>query len=264
MRRISFLIALVLLLVAPGATARDKKSKAKQDGPLDLTGTYTIAAARLPDGTGYSGALAVVRKSSEYTADLWTLERRLDGRDEPLWGVGTVIEGVLLVAYGTGDDYGLSVFAPIAEGDWKEWLQAGDNLQGAWFNSAGAFGQEGLQGAVDAYQGSYRVHGHSKISDRPSQFYDGTLEVTPQGEVLRLVWKWKYADGTESEVSGIGIEVPGLLLGAWGPAADTGVGAYVIEGDRLRGLVASEGGVSNESLMMPPEVAARRRKAKRD
>ncbi len=269
MPRAAFPITLALLLVAPGVPARDRKSEAKPDPALDLTGTYTIAEAALPDGTSYSGELAIERMSSQYTEELWSLERRVAGRDEPLRGVGTVIEGFFFVAYGTGDDYGLSVFLPIAEGDWKEWMQGEDNVQGMWFNAAGAFGQEGLRGSVDPYQGSYRVHGHTKVGERPSGFYDGTLEVTPEGEVLRLAWKWKYADGTESEVSGIGMEVPGLLLGAWGPAGDSAVGAYTIESDRLRGLVASTGGVSNETLLMPervapPASAPGRRKAKRD
>jgi hypothetical protein len=238
------------------------RSKPKPSDEPDLSGTYTITKGALPDGSPYEGTLTIepkTRMGGKRGSPLWGLTWKVSSTSDPVRGIGMWVNGAFFVAYGPDDDYGLAVFLPIRRGARSDWMLADDTLWGLWCTPTGLSGREGLRGDLDAWNGDYRLHGHTVAGGEPVQPYVGNVSMTPSGEIIRLRWSGRYTKGKDKpfEYPGIGLEAPGFLAAQWSHSGKGGVGVYVFEGDTLTGLFAEDEGLGKETLSVPADVVAR-------
>lgn len=257
--------AAILAAIAIGAAvvvAAPAAAKSKAADEPDLSGTYTITSGKLPNGSSYDGTLTIAPKTrmgGKHGSMLWEVTWNVSSAEQPVRGVGIFLNGAFIVAYGTGQDYGVSVYLAISRGQRRDWMEADDTQVGYWFKSTGASGEEGLRGDRDAWSGDYRLHGHNLADGAAVRPYAGNLSVTKSGEVLNLRWSGRYLKGKDKpfEYPGIGIEVPGFMAAQWNTEGNGGVGIYVFDGAEITGMFAEDGGLGQEKLAVPPDVAER-------
>lgn len=254
------LVAAALLIAAVGAPAFGRERAKKED--LNLAGTYAISEGSFPDGSKYEGTVEIrerARIGGKKGDVLWALTWRIAGKEQPITGIGVLLDRAFVVAYGSSNEkgWGLEVFQPIARGTHEGWMLADDTLRGTWFMPSGSVGREGLRGSVDSYDGSYRMHGHTASSDGPANVYAGTLSIGHEGEIFNLQWDASFKKGKDSNYQGIGIEIPGFLLSVWGLSSGGGVGVYVLEDGVFKGMFGERDGIGHEKLALPAEVLGR-------
>lgn len=195
--------------------------------PASLAGTYTIVASENPGGAGsYRGSVSIDQRVRDLYSMSWTIP------GSPYHGVALRHGSVLGVAWGPGTDYGVVVYRVN-----------GGRLEGRWATASGqAIGTEVLEGPA-GLSGSYRIV--SAANPGSGTPYSGTVQITRRGGTFHVVWHVG-----SSSYEGVGLSEDDTLVVAWSPKKGTGVVAYRIAGERLKGRwnVPGNPGIGQETL----------------
>lgn len=184
--------------------------------PDGIAGAYRIAAAHNPNGTTYSGDVAISRQGDVYRLS-WTI-----GGSPGYVGVGLHVGDVLGVGWSAGAAPGVVVYRV-----------KGGTLHGTWAAGArGGVGEEDLDGPP-GLNGTYRIT-RGKNPDGSS--YTGSVAIKKQGDTYALVWSIPH-----TSYAGVGILNGDVLSVGWGSGNAPGVVAYAVSGGTLDGAWANPG-----------------------
>lgn len=181
-------------------------------------GNWKISSAKAPNGSAYSGSLAIAKLRNVHQLSWQTSGGNYTG-------VGIAKGSALYAGYGINIDYGVVVYE----------LKADGSLEGIWATnkSGGMTGTEKVAGGK-ALNGTYDIAGTNAGSNSP---YKGKLTIKKSGTVYSLVWQVG-----NSTYNGVGILDGNTLAVGWGFGAAFGVVGYHINGNSAKGIWAMGGG----------------------
>jgi hypothetical protein len=181
-------------------------------------GNWKISAAKAPNGSTYTGSVAISK-----IRDVHQLSWKTTGGNYT--GVGIAKGNTLYAGYGINIDYGVVVYD----------LKADGSLDGTWTTnkSGGMTGTEKVAGGK-ALNGTYGITGTNAGSNSA---YKGNLSIKKVGTVYHLTW----AVGSTS-YNGVGILDGNTLVVGWGFGNAFGVVKYATNGNAAKGIWAMGGG----------------------
>jgi hypothetical protein len=181
-------------------------------------GNWKISAAKAPNGSTYTGSVAISK-----IRDVHQLSWKTTGGNYT--GVGIAKGNTLYAGYGINIDYGVVVYE----------LKNDGSLDGTWTTnkSGGMTGTEKVAGGK-ALNGTFGITGTNAGSNSA---YKGNLSIKKVGTVYHLTW----AVGSTS-YSGVGILDGNTLVVGWGFGNAFGVVKYATNGNAAKGIWAMGGG----------------------
>jgi hypothetical protein len=181
-------------------------------------GNWKIASAKAPNGSTYTGTVAIAPMRA-------TRQLSWQTSGGNYTGVGISKGNTLYGGYGINIDYGVVVYD----------LKPDGSLSGVWATnkSGGLTGTEQVAGGK-ALNGTYAITGTNAGNNSP---YKGTLTIQKTGTTYKLTWK---TGGTS--YNGVGILDGNTLAVGWGFGNAFGVVGYYINGNAAQGIWAMGGG----------------------
>ncbi|HYE96351.1 MAG TPA: hypothetical protein VD962_09085 [Rubricoccaceae bacterium] len=183
---------------------------------VDLSGTYNVTGMN-PDGSAYEGTLSITRDGGLYRLH-WVAGAEYHG-------VGLEAGGFFAAAYGA-ETCGVVAYRIGEDG----------SLSGTWGYLGGAgIGTEQAtrDGRGRDLGGTYAVTGTNPDNTDGSP-YEGTLTITPHGDVYELTWE------TGATSVGVGLRDGDMVAATYG-GEDCGVVAYRSRNGGLEGTWATYG-----------------------
>jgi|GEM_PF-2296004 len=190
--------------------------------PINISGAHNIAGTN-PDGTTYTGTAQVTADNQVHTVDY-----NINGTFP---GVGIMRGNVVAVGFG-GETCSVASYFVYPDGTLVGlWSLVGTNVANsevAMRSDTPVYAEGAL---IPDVAGAYTVIG----ANPDNSTYEGTLTITPQGDVFQF--SWAYSNGA---IEGVGVQIGNTLMVGYG--GDTcAVNGYLVSPESMDGIWATYG-----------------------